>query len=338
MLDPHPADFCSSDPGQRAKLIVVIDTEEEFDWSLAFSRENISVRSLQSIVKVQAIFDDYGITPVYVVDYPVAFQPAGYRPLQEIYWSGRCIIGAHLHPWVNPPFEEPVSHVNSFPGNLPPALEAEKLRILGEVIGERFGFSPTIYKAGRYGIGPRTAGILEDQGYEVDVSVCPRMDYSAQGGPNFTAFSAWPYWFGQNRRLLEIPLSVGFVGGLRLWGNFLQRLTSSPLMNRRHLGGILFRFGLHNRAWLSPEGYTLGENIALLRTLYREGVRIFSFAFHSPSVEPGNTPYVASQLDLERFLSQCRSFFEYFIGKLGGVPTTPSALKTELSRTEKRPK
>jgi hypothetical protein len=107
-------------------LIVVIDTEEEFDWSREFSRENTAVRSLRSIEKIQAIFDDYRITPVYVVDYPVAFQPDGYRPLQEIYQSGRCILGAHLHPWVNPPFEERVSRYNSFPGNLPPALEAKK--------------------------------------------------------------------------------------------------------------------------------------------------------------------------------------------------------------------
>jgi hypothetical protein len=338
VLKPIPLDYCSIDRSRKPQLIVVIDTEEEFDWSRDFSRENTAVRSLRSIEKVQAIFDDYRITPVYVVDYPVAFQPDGYRPLREISQSGRCIVGAHLHPWVNPPFEEPVSRVNSFPGNLPPALEAKKLRVLGEVIGERFGFSPTTYKAGRYGIGPRTAEILEEQGYEVDVSVCPRMDYSVQGGPNFTAFSVWPYWFGQKHRLLEIPLSVGFVGGLRFYGNFLQRLTSSSGLSRAHLGGILSRLGLFSKVWLSPEGYTLAENIALLHVLYKEGVRIFSFAFHSPSVEPGNTPYVASRRDLERFLSQCRQFFDYFMGELGGVPTTPSALKTELSRTEKRPK
>jgi hypothetical protein len=163
------------------------------------------------------------------------------------------------------------------------------------------------------------------------------MDYSAQGGPNFAAFSVEPYWFGQNRRLLEIPLSVGFVGSLRPWGKFWSSLSSRSWFEGLHFGGVLSRLRLLNKIWLSPEGYTLAENISLVRALYQDGVRVFSFAFHSPSVEPGNTPYVTSQQDLESFLSQCRGFFEYFMGELGGVSTTPSELKTELSRTEKSP-
>ncbi len=331
MLNPRRSDFCSIDPTERPKLIVVIDTEEEFNWSLDFSPQNTSVRSMRSVDKVQALFDEYEILPVYVVDYPVAFQSDGYRPLQEIHASGRCLIGAHLHPWVNPPLEEEVTGQNSFAGNLPPSLEAAKLRILGDLIGERFGSRPVIYKAGRYGIGSNTAGILEAQGYEVDLSVCPCMDYSPEGGPDFTKYQALPYWFGENDRLLEIPLTVGFVGWLRFWEGLYSLVRNFPL-NQLHLGGVLARTGLLNRIWLSPEGYSLAENIALLWTLYRDGVRIFSFAFHSPSIEPGNTPYVTSRNELEGFLSQCRGFFDYFMGQLDGVPTTPLELKIHLSK------
>jgi hypothetical protein len=332
MLNPRPADLCYPDPAEQAKLIVVVDTEEEFDWSRDFSRENTSVRSMRSIEKVQAIFDDYQITPVYVVDYPIASQADGYRPLQEIHADGRCLIGAHLHPWVNPPFEEQVNHFYSFPGNLPLTLEAAKLQILGNLIGERFGSHPVIYKAGRYGVGPHTASILEAQGYEVDVSLCPGMDYSGEGGPDFTRHSVWPYWFGKKRRLLEIPLSVGFVGWLRSWGSFWSSLMVRSPFDYLHLGGIFSRTKLLDKVWLSPEGYTLAENIALVPALYRDRVRIFSFAFHSPSVEPGNTPYVTSQQELERFLSQCRRFFDYFMGEVGGSPTTPLKLKMQLRR------
>src|SRR5262245_16231804 len=139
MLNPLPADFCSIEPTEKAKLILVIDTEEEFNWSSSFARENISVGSIRSVQKIQILCDEYQIRPVYVVDYPVALQSDGCRPLQEIYASGHSIIGAHLHPWVNPPFEEEVNRHNSFPGNLPRSLEAAKLGILGNLIGERFG-------------------------------------------------------------------------------------------------------------------------------------------------------------------------------------------------------
>ena len=335
MLPMQPQRYCHVDPAEQAKLIVVIDTEEEFDWSSDFSRSNTSVGSMRWIHRVQDIFDAYRVVPVYVLTYPVAAQPASYRPLQEIHASGRALIGAHLHPWVNPPFTEPVNRRNSFPGNLPPALEATKLQVLGDCIGEHFGARPVIYKAGRYGVGPQTAAILEEQGYEVDVSLCPHMDYSAEEGPNFLRSTIAPYWFGQQRDLLEIPLTVGVTGLLRHWGRTLHGVASRPPLARLRAVGILARLALLNKVWLSPEGYLTAEHIKLVRTLYRDGVRIFSFAFHSPSVEPGHTPYVRSRSDLEAFLTNCRRFFDFFMGELGGQPTTPLALKEQLAEYER---
>jgi hypothetical protein len=329
MLNPKPVDYCD-DSADQAQLVVVVDTEEEFDWSTDFSRENKSVNSARCINRIQRIFDEYRITPTYVLDYPIASQPNGYRPIQEIYRSGRCRIGAHLHPWVNPPFSESVNPYNSFPGNLPRSLEAAKLKILADCIGEKFGRRPTIYKAGRYGIGPHTAEILEEQDYEVDMSVCPHLDYTANGGPDFSRVSARPYWFGKCRRLLELPLTVGFAGVLRRWGSTLHRIASHEAMVPLHMVGALARLRLVDKIWLSPEGYVSSEHLRLVRNLYRDGLRIFSFAFHSPSVQPGNTPYVRSQADLQRFFSRCRTFFDFFFGHLGGAPTTPLELKVQL--------
>ena len=331
MLNPQLTDYCRLDHSEIAKLVVVVDTEEEFDWSRGFSRSYTAVQAMRWIGRIQTIFDEYRITPVYVIDYPVASQADGYQPLQEIHGAGRCLIGTHLHPWVNPPYEELVSRYNSFPGNLPRHLEAEKLRILGDCVEEHFSCRPIIYKAGRYGCGPHTADILEEQGYEVDLSICPRMDYSAEGGPDFTQNSAWPYWFGKQRRLLELPLTVGFAGLLRHWGTALHGLASRSPLAALHAPGILARLELVDKIWLSPEGYLSAEHIKLVRALHRDGLRVFSFAFHSPSVEPGHTPYVTSWSDLETLLSRCRRFFDFFMGELGGCPATPLQLKDQLT-------
>jgi hypothetical protein len=330
MLNPQPTDYCRVDHTEMDMLVVVVDTEEDFDWSRGRSRSHTAVRALRWIGRLQDIFDEYSITPIYVIDYPVASQADGYQPLQEIHSAGRCLIGAHLHPWVNPPYEEQLNPYNSFPGNLPRHLEAEKLRILDDCIGEQFGSRPIIYKAGRYGFGPHTADILEEQGYEVDLSVCPHMDYSAEGGPDFTRYSAWPYWFGKHRRLLELPLTLGFAGLLRRWGTTLHGLASRPTLAAMHAPGILARLSLVKMIWLSPEGYLSVEHIKLVRALHHEGLRIFSFAFHSSSLEPGYTPYVRSWHDLEALLCRCRKFFDFFIGELGGCPTTPLQLREQL--------
>src|SRR5262245_33737628 len=103
----------------RPHLFVVVDTEEEFDWGAPYERANTSVTAMRHIARCQRIFDRFGIKPIYVVDYPVASQPDGYLPLLEILRDNRCDIGAHLHPWVNPPYDEPLSVRNSFTMNLP---------------------------------------------------------------------------------------------------------------------------------------------------------------------------------------------------------------------------
>jgi hypothetical protein len=312
--------------------VVVVDVEEEFDWSRGFSRENTAVASLAAIGRVQRIFDDYAIIPVYAVDYPVASQPQAHGELKRIHDSGRCIIGAHLHPWVNPPFAERIDSHNSFPGNLPRSLEARKLELLTDCITRHFGARPTVYKAGRYGVGTNSASILQELEYEVDLSVCPHMNYAAEGGPDFSRLNAWPCWFGEGLRLLELPLTIGYAGLLRRHGPIIHGLAARPLGCRAHLPGLLARLGLLDKIWLSPEGFTSCEHRKLTLALYKAGLRIFSFAFHSPSVEPGHTPYVRSARDLEGFLESCRSFFEFFLGVMNGRPATPGELKRQLGR------
>lgn len=336
MLNPQINDYCRFDPVEKAKLVVVVDTEEEFDWSGKRSRDHTSVRALRQIETVQKIFDEYRITPVYVVDYSVVSHPDECLSLQEIHQAGRCVIGAHLHPWVNPPFDEPLTPYYSFAGNLPPSLEAAKLRVLSERIAERFQVQPTIYKAGRYGVGSHTADILEQEGYEIDLSICPQMDYSQEGGPNFSRFSAFPYLFGRQHRLLELPLTIGFSGLLRRWGRKIHQMVSRPPWSTFRSVGILARLRCIDRIWLSPEGYCSSEHRRLFRALYHDGLRVFSFAFHSPSVEPGHTPYVRSQRDLQEFLSRCRDFFDFFFGELGGEASTPSELRRRLLRLDQR--
>jgi hypothetical protein len=330
MQKPEQTDYCKIDPSSKSVLHAVIDTEEQFDWSHSFSRNSVGVEHMHFIGRVQEIFDQYGIVPVYVVDYPVASKPEGYLPLREIHSTGRCVIGAHLHPWVTPPFQETVSRRNSFPGNLPLALETAKLETLSECIYGNLGIRPTIYKAGRYGIGPNTFDIIENLGFQIDVSVCPHVDYSDEEGPDFTFHTSWPYWFGKKRRLLELPKNVGYVGRLRKRGVHLHRMAKRPIFEKAHLPGILARSGMLNKVWLSPEGYTVAEQIELVRSLYRDGLRIFSWAFHSPSVEPGNTPYVQSCEDLDRFLSGIRQFFDFFMGEFGGRPATPMQIRDTL--------
>ncbi len=318
----------------RPLLCVVVHTEEEFDWDKPHDRSATSVEHMRHIGRAQAIFDEFGIVPNYVIDYPVASQPLGIGPLKEFADSGRALIGAHLHPWVSPPHEEAVNAFNSYPGNLPRALEEEKLRRLTEQIERAFGTRPRTYLAGRYGFGPNTGSILEELGYEVDISPAVPIDFSADGGPDYSGFTSHPYWFGQNRRLLGLPGSGSYVGALRAGGTPLYRRLTAPAMRRLKVAALVARLRLLERIRLSPEDYSEPEMRRLTDAMLADGLRVFVFSFHSPSVMPGGTPYVRSGADLERFLAKCRGYFDYFLGRVGGVSMTPLQLKDFLAGQE----
>lgn len=315
-------------------LLVVIDTEEEFDWHRPHARDNTNVTAIASQGPAQEIFAKHAITPTYVVDYPVASSPAAVEALRVFADPGHCRIGAHLHPWVNPPHTEQVTAYNSYPGNLPAVLEREKLGVLTGAIAKGFGARPIVYKAGRYGVGPATARILEELGYLIDVSVVPFTSFADDGGPNFSAAAFHPTWFGSTGALLEIPLSCGFYGLLRSLGPTIFPRVGGEVGMRFRLPGMLARSSLLERIRLTPEGVDLAANIRLARSLYDQGCRIFSFTYHSPSLVPGMTPYVRSGQQLLRFLDTMDRFFSFFIKELGGRPSEPLEIYDLLRRQD----
>jgi hypothetical protein len=318
-------------PAEMApQLTVIIDTEEEFDWDQSFSRDNVAVETIAAQESAQEIFARYGIVPTYVIDYPVAATESSVNCLKPLMEAGACEIGAHLHPWVSPPYEEEVCSLNSYPGNLPAKLEREKLTRLTETIEQNFGRRPTVYKAGRYGVGPNTASILEDLGYSVDVSVVPYTAFTDDGGPDFRNFPFQPYWFGRDGKLLELPLSCGFYGALSSAGKSLFPLVSGNLGLKVRLPGILSRSHLLERIRLSPEGAIHAEHRRLTKSLLSQGCRVFSFTYHSPSLSVGHTPYVRSESDLRAFLDSMDRYFDFFMNELGGQPTTPTRFRETL--------
>lgn len=327
MLNEHPT--ITIPLKTEAQLIVVIDTEEEFDWSSRPDKNANSVTAMEKIHRVQDIFDEYQIKPCYVIDYPVASQASGYEPLLEIYNRGNCEIGAHLHPWVNPPFEEQLNFYNTYPGNLDKQLEYLKLKNLQAQIQKVFNFSPHIYKAGRSGIGKNTTDIMTQLNFDIDLSICASYNYQADGGPDFSDSNVNPFWFGSENKMLEIPLSAAFVGSAGRYSKTIFNLAQN--FNVIKAQGILARLNIIDRLMLSPEGFTTKEHIKLTKFLYKQGVRTFTWNFHSPSVVPGMTTYTRNEKELTAFLDSFRYFFDYFFTELNGIATTPTLLKQKLT-------
>ncbi len=296
-MPPPPADAhvaWAEDFGTRFTLFV--DTEEEFDWRAPLVREARATKAIAALPEGHRRFAERGVPVTYLVDHPVAASTRAVDIIRRLLEDGRSSVGTQLHPWVNPPYDEALTPANSYPGNLG-ALEAAKLDVLTETIADAFGTRPRAYRAGRYGIGPNTAALLEARGYRIDSSIRSRYDYTRDGGPDFGAVGNAAFWSGPGRRLIALPLTTVFTGAARRGGAELYHALGAVPRAR----GAAARLGLLARVALTPEDMPVADACEAIRVAAGEGVRVLNFAFHSPSLAPGNTPYVRDATDLRAF-------------------------------------
>ncbi|MEO5866178.1 MAG: polysaccharide deacetylase family protein [Sphingomonas sp.] len=276
------------------RFTVFVDTEEDFDWNAPLTRTGHVTASIRALPDAHRRFADRGVPLTYLIDYPVATDPRAVDILRELVADGVSAIGTQLHPWVNPPFEELLGPINSYAGNLESTLEAAKLDVLTDTITKAFGAAPRVYRAGRYGIGPHTLRLLAARGYRLDSSMRSRYRYTADGGPDFGAIGSHAF---RRDGVVELPLTTVFTGrAVRVGASLYDALGHVPK------GKAMFaRAGLLSRVALTPEDMPLDDARDAVAAAIGEGVRVLTFSFHSPSLEPGHTPYVRDATDLAAF-------------------------------------
>jgi hypothetical protein len=309
------------------RYLVTVDTEEEFDWSKPLAREGHGLDHIPRLAKFQEFCEGLGVVPIYLIDWPVATSSLAADILRAPLASGRAEIGVQLHPWVNPPFDEELSPHTSFAGNLPPNLEAAKFGNLRDMIEDKFGVAPLIYRAGRYGTGPHTAEVLRDNGIAIDSSVRSKFDYSAGGGPDYRRHPLAPYWLDAERALLELPLTSVFWGLLRRQGDQIY----PALWRAPQLRGLLSRLGLLERIPLTPEGVSVEEAIRGIDIAMDDGLPLLVFSFHSPSLRAGHTPYVRDEHDLDALYDWWRRVLAY-CDMRGVRPTSVAGIMDAVER------
>jgi hypothetical protein len=328
IIDPPPRSaYARFEPAFGQRFLVTVDTEEEFDWDRPLTRDEHGLGHVLRLAKFQEFCENAGVVPVYLVDWPIAQSPLAAEILRGPAAAGKAEIGVQLHPWVNPPFEEEVTPHNSFAGNLPPELERAKFRQLRDAIEANFETAPAIYRAGRYGVGPNSAPMLAEGGIAIDTSVRANFDYSAGEGPDFRRHPLCPYWLDEAKTLLELPLTTVFWGMLRKQGAWLYpKLAGLGLLR-----GVLAQLGMLERIPLTPEGITVEEAIRGIDIALDDGLPVLVLSFHSPSLQPGHTPYVRDEDDLDALYDWWRRVFAYL--ELRQVkPTTVEEIRRSVRR------
>ncbi len=208
---------------ENVYLCISIDTECDHDpyWI----RSNpLTFHSLTDGLpnRLQPLFNDIGAIPTYLLTVEVLEDEESLKSLLELH--GRYEFGTHLHG----AFVEPEKKFYDYSGvdspdfqcNYPEQLEYEKLKNLTELFREKLGYSPTSFRAGRYGAGNNTIAALKKLGYKVDSSVTPHIIWTEpMGSVDFRSAPAQPYWPSKSdlcepsdihadNDVLEVPISM----------------------------------------------------------------------------------------------------------------------------------
>lgn len=297
----------------RPLALIAIDAEEDFDWlqPIAGTRHNTSC--MHELGDLQSILSAYGAGPAYLLTYPVLEDPDAVRALRRYHERGACTLGLQLHTWVTPPLEGADTIAASYAGNLTPALEEAKLLALSDAFTRCFGIRPRVFRSGRYGLSAVTAALLEKHGFTVDASLAPHTSFTDEDGPDFSAVEFAPFWFGAERRLLEVPLCRSVVGWAGAVGRAAYRWLAPP-----HRPGLLLSLLTRSRAaeriTLSPEGNSLADMRRLVRGL---GGGVLPLSFHSSSLAIGQNPYVRSKAELHAFYDRLSGMMAYLADEVG---------------------
>ncbi len=295
------------------KLVVTVDVEED-QWGIV-APHDATVHNVRRLRILQNLFDEFAVIPTYLLTYPVVTDPQAVGILREIVDAGRCEIGTHCHPWNTPPYEECLNKYNSMLCNLPSALQFEKLHCLHEAIQDTFEMVPIAFRSGRWGFDAEVARQLVRLRYRIDTSVTPYTSWTQACGPDFSYVSPQPYLVtqepsveqNQHSALAEIPVTIGFLHGeFQACAKLAQRLGTGPLRKLK-LGGLLSKFHVLRKVWLSPEMETPARMIQLVRQMRLQGYEVLNLVFHSSALMAGCGPFIQTVADEHLFLQKLKT-------------------------------
>jgi hypothetical protein len=240
----------------------------------------------------------------------------------------------HLHAWNSPPLIPLTSddfHYQPFLIEYPDAVMKEKIRTMTRLLENRFDRKMVSHRAGRWGFDGRYSAMLAQEGYGVDCSVTPGMDWrgiqgdpAGNGGSRYVDFPRGPYFLDPADisrpaagALLEVPMTVR---PSRLYRR-VRWAYRVPLL-RRYANRISPGLG-----WLCPVQPTLrvplSRNLELMLEVARasrsEGVSHLEFMMHSSELMPGGSPMFCGASDIECLYDYLEMLFEELAGWCGGV-------------------
>lgn len=298
-------------------LIITVDAEGDNLW--AKPRE-ITVRNAECLPRFQLLCERFRLKPVYLANHEMASHAAFVEFGRDVAARGAGEIGMHLHAWNSPPLA-PLTNDDLYHQpyliEYPIRLMREKIRVMTGLLEDRFERKMVSHRAGRWAFDEQYAALLLAEGYLVDCSVTPGVDWRAnpgvpggKGGSDYTSFPDRPYFLSianiasaAGGGLLEVPMTV-------LPSRLYRRAPWAYRMPG--LRRIVRKFSPALR-WLSPvpllENYSLDPMLQVARRALDEQPAHMEFMLHSSELMPGGSPGFRSAADIDRLYASLEVLF-----------------------------
>jgi hypothetical protein len=299
-------------------FIITVDTEGDNLWE---KPRDISTRNAAFLPRFQTLCEKFHFHPVYLVNYEMANSDQFVEFGRDAASRGTAEIGMHLHAWNCPPIERLTRDDYLYQPYLieyPDRVMKAKIQVMTRLLEERFDRKIVSHRAGRWAFNGRYADMLLDEGYLVDCSVTPGVDWSqtpgdpeGKGGSDYTSFPDIPYWLHSPDisspcagGLLEVPMTVSA-------SKLFQR---SPAVYEMPFLRRLARKVSPARSWLCPvpllEKHNDRAMLDLARAMRQTKPVHLEFMLHSSELMPGGSPSFRTSADIDRLYGLLERLFE----------------------------
>jgi len=152
-------------------------------------------------------------------------------------------------------------------------------------------------------------------------------------GCDFSQFLIDPFWLSSNKRILELPLTVGYTGVIKNNQNSIYNYIQNDYLKQLRIPGLFSKLHLLDKIRLSPEGHTFEEMKRLTRQLVVNDNKIFCLTYHSSSLLVGGSPYVQTANELKKFIQKLEDYIQFFFNELKGEAKDVESLRENLQKT-----
>jgi hypothetical protein len=299
--------------GNRLRVVITVDVEEEGLFSGRYEPGPAEVNNVRQLHRLEFISREFGLPLTLLPTYPVVRNPVCRDILAHWRDEYHAEIGAHLHPWNTPPFQD-IPFAEPVPSDrLPLFLLRAKFETLLSALKDHMEIQPRAFRMGRFDLGEQVLTLLSEYGFRVDSSVVPLR--CVPGGPDHFLAPNEPYLLQTDAGpgfgpLLEVPLTQ--VGVFPAISSPFYRIACALSRSKRDF----FFFAYRNLAvvGIHPAWFPLVSMKQATRLHRLAGGRVLTMFLHSSELQPGATPSFKSKADVDGLIARIRAYLTWLLG------------------------